>query len=265
MCDMIKRYILLLLVVVVTPCMSQGLLDSFKSDNQRLVEMALKGCIIEVVQKYELSDTISGKRFGRNEKDFFNSVSFACVPTDKGLVCPLDIMVPWRNDSDFSKYIGKYKPVLKSSEFTINDSLIVVDSCTFLNYSIKKDSSYIICTDNIDEMPHFSVDSVPGKKKGWCVWISQTDKDKQKNGEKYELRCIYKELELAYGKDLLLKAPSSDNIIGGFYIVPRVETLGRLSFMFSGFMFYSDNNWKLCFPFMKDNESNSGLTIIGNE
>ena len=226
----------------------------FKTSSQQFIEDAINGSIVCIEQKYALSDSITGEEFGRNELDYFNFVDYIGFKTDKGIITYSEILTPWENDQAFSKYKGKYKPILKTTILrAINDgdsisSTVPQNFPSLLQYL----KGIVLSSDSLSAMKGLQIDTIAGIKNGWEIW-----RTRKGNGEKIDsvsYKCIKQQIEIPTdGSRINIALPDVDNeVLGGIYVTPKVTAPGQLTFYLNGVLTCMDGNWSLIFPFIKE-------------
>lgn len=225
---------------------------AFKSNNQQILEDALKGAFVTVIQSYELCDTTTNERFGREGKSYFSQIPFLGIKTTKGLILEKEVITPWQLDDDFSKYEDEYLPILTETTFGArpSDSFMTSTLPSLINSENTKPLKNFICfRDSINQTFGLEVDSLSGLKNGWIIWVSLS-KDTQNDSIK--LNPIRKDIEISDdGIPIKIDNPSGeDTIMGGIYIVPKQTKIGQISLFISGILSYSDDEWLINFPFV---------------
>lgn len=225
---------------------------AFRSNNQQILEDALKGAFVTIVQSYELCDSTTNERFGREGKSYFSRIPFLGIETTKGLIIEKEALTPWHVDEDFQKYEGKYVPVLTESSFEAihsETSKRLNPPALFSLENTKELNGFLCFNDSIEQNLGIEVDAIAGLKKGWIIWLTSTN-DNQNDGIK--LNPIRKDLEISEdGIPIQIDTPSGeDDIIGGIYVVPTQTKIGQVTLLISGILSYSDNDWKINFPFL---------------
>ena len=238
----------------------------FRSDNQVIIEEAIEGSFVKVVQSYVLCDTLSNERFGREGNAYFSQIPYIGIETSEGLIFPLNFISPWEDDADFQKYAEKYKPIISDTSFEAND----------LPYSSRENLPSILNSENtkiIDEFVCFNdssysnvglqFDTLPGNKNGWLVWITvPQNRDINKN---VKLLSLKKDIEISEeASPIIIESPKiEDDIIGGIFIMPIQTKIGQINILISGLLSQKDNEWILSFPFVeKPKKEEKNLTPV---
>ena len=260
----VKKYIYLLLMLIALPATAQIFNFSLRTNNQQLIDKALSGAFVGISQSYELCDTIKDEHFGRDGKDYFSIVPFIGIETEKGLVFPASVLTPWANDIDFKKYRDKYKPLATKStirllnvegELSIRESqspIIGTPVTSYLN----------ILTDTLQSSKGLIVDTIPGVKDGWFIWLS-SNKDLAET-DSVKFTSIKKDLEVPLdGEYLRIDTPEiSETVYGGIYVTPKQTEVGQITFILTGVMVFDEDGWILDLPFITKNNENKPLTPI---
>ncbi len=260
-----RIFVILLCGSICLPLSAQNLNLSLRTNNQQLIENALSGAFLKISQSYELCDTIKNEHFGREGRNYFSVISFIGVETERGLIYPSVAEKPWMTDEDFKEYEGKYKPIVSTTSISslcnksqekrsvnmpFSGDMIVND------LSIINDSSYT----NVG----LKVDTIPGNKDGWFIWITQLD-NKSKN-DSVRLTSVRQSIETPEGQSCIYirKPEQLENICGGIYVTPVQTAIGQITLFMTGMMINTEEGWKLSFPFMCDVDKTKPLTPISN-
>lgn len=170
----IKNIILILTTLVSLPTTAQIFNFSLRTNNQQLIDEALAGAFVRINQSYELCDTVKDEHFGRDGKDYFSIIPFIGIETERGLIFPSATLKPWSYDSDFNEYKNQYKPLVTGSKLVLlnNSKDLVVRNVKELFAG--NDISKYLCAlnDTTQNNQGLKVDTVPGLKNGWLIWLS---------------------------------------------------------------------------------------------
>lgn len=255
------KYILTGLLSVLSITSSAQLLSmSLKSNNQQLIDEALKGAVVRVDAYYDLCDTLKNEHFGRNGKDFFNKVSTIGVVTEKGLLCQNDVVSPWGMDGDFKEFEAQYKPnVTKILTFKIEDNndagkpIEISKSSKRNNLTFANDSTY---------MNGLRIDSISGQKDGWAIFYLQTKTSN--GGDSIKIVSQKKELHVSSTNEAItVEAPASqETVLGGIFVTPVQTGIGQISMYLTGYIAKEGGQLKLIAPYISNTPSNKVLTPI---
>lgn len=260
----VKNFISLLLTLVALPATAQIFNFSLRTNNQQLIDEALAGAFVKVNQSYELCDTVKDEHFGRNGEDYFNIIPFLGINTEKGLVFPSAILEPWTYDGDFDEYKGQYKPITSSSKISVlntNEDLgLAISEATVSGKSITK----LLCVlnDTIQNQNGLAVDTVPGLKNGWLIWLSSNTNLVETDSVRFT--SLKKEIEVPInGGYLHIDKPEiSETAYGGVFVTPVQTSIGQLTFTLTGVMVLDEEGWGLDFPFIQKTKESKPLTPI---
>lgn len=260
----VKNFISLLLTLVALPATAQIFNFSLRTNNQQLIDEALAGAFVKVNQSYELCDTVKDEHFGRNGEDYFNIIPFLGINTEKGLVFPSAILEPWTYDGDFDEYKGQYKPITSSSKISVlntNEDLgLAISEATVSGKSITK----LLCVlnDTIQNQNGLAVDTVPGLKNGWLIWLSSNANLVETDSVRFT--SLKKEIEVPInGGYLHIDKPEiSETAYGGVFVTPVQTSIGQLTFTLTGVMVLDEEGWGLDFPFIQKTKESKPLTPI---
>lgn len=259
-----KYLFLTLLILTALPSNAQIFNFSLRTNNQQLIDEAMAGAFVKINQAYELCDTVQNEHFGRNEKDYFSIVPFIGVETEKGLVFPSAALSPWRYDKDFEEYEGKFKPLVTDTKLSL---LNCPDKAirSLSNELSGTPATHLLSTlnDSTQSINGLKVDSVPGLKNGWLIWI--TSETNLADNDSVRINSIMKEIEVPVdGEFLRIDKPEvAGTVYGGIYVTPMQAGIGQITFTLTGVMVLDDEGWVLDFPFIKEQHETRVLTPIG--
>lgn len=253
-----------LLTLAALPLHAQIFNFSLRTNNQQVIDEAMSGAFVKISQSYELCDTARNEHFGRNEKDYFSIVPFIGVETERGLLFPSAALSPWDSDKDFDEYKGKYKPLVTETGLSllgspgkparsINSPIAGTALTDFVS----------ILGDSVRNANGLKVDTVPGAKSGWLIWI--TSGSDPADGDSVRYNSIKKDMEVPIGGEpLRIEAPNvSGTVYGGIYVTPVQTGIGQITFTLSGVLVSDDGGWVLDFPFVGAPKESNSLTPIG--
>lgn len=217
----------------------------FNSPNQQLVEDAVRKGIILVRQDYQLRDTLTNQKYGRNHETNFGTVYSIAAIVQNALSVSDRFVSPWEYDSNYDHYrSSQYQPII--SKTLIRD---VADSTyTELQYgknnirALKDGIVYYV-----DSLSHpdrgFIIDHSKGEKDGWLVWVFTNDTTRLTNASLSLVTYKYKAtIEEGLNKYSVKQPTVSGRILGGVYVCPRTTTIGTLEFMFEGLIIPDEND-----------------------
>lgn len=253
----------LLLILIVLPLSAQIFNFSLRTNNQQLIDKALEGAFVKINQSYELCDTAKDEHFGRNEKDYFSIIPFIGIETERGLVFPSSTITPWTSDVDFNEYKDQYKPLVTGSTITLlNNSDKSVRSLTTPIAGEGLSERLSLLNDSLQAVSGLPVDTVPGIKDGWLIWLAS--ESNLVEADSVKLISIKKDIEVPIdGEPLHLEQPDvSGKVYGGIYVTPLQSRVGQISFTLTGIMVLDDEGWFIDFPFIEAPKQSKKLTPI---
>lgn len=162
------------MAVISLPSMAQIFNFSLRTNNQQLIDEALSGAFIRINQSYELCDTIKNEHFGREGKDYFSIVPFIGIETERGLIFPSSTLQPWNSDNDFDEYKNQYKPILTETKLNLlnNRTELIPRDLKSLISGLELTRHLTILSDSTQIHEGLKVDTIPGTKNGWLIWLS---------------------------------------------------------------------------------------------
>ena len=261
-----KKIILLLLTLVAIPATAQIFNFSLRTNNQQLIDKALSGAFVGINQSYELCDTIKDEHFGRDGKDYFSIIPFIGIETEKGLVFPSSLLTPWTKDVDFEKYRDKYKPLTTKS----NVRLLNVEGdqpyrdIQYPITGIPITNHLNILADTLHSSKGLIVDTIPGVKDGWFIWLT-SNKDLAE-ADSVKFTSIKKVIEVPLnGESIHIDTPEiSETVYGGIYVTPIQTAIGQITFTLTGIMIPDEDGWILDFPFIAENKEKNRSHLLGD-
>ncbi len=259
-----KTTLAVLFVSATLPANAQMFSFSLRTNNQQVIDEALSGAFVRISQSYELRDTVNGQSFGRGGKDYFSIVPFLGVETERGLVFPTAALSPWTCDKDFEEHEGKYKPSVTATEMTRPGRAGGLKrSAADLARGTKLTRHLSCLGDSAQISDGLRPDTVPGKKKGWMVWITPAPDGTGSDSVRYN--SVPREMEVpADGKPLPVEKPDvTGTVYGGIYVSPVQTGIGQITFTLSGVIVPDGEGWVLDFPFVGQERKPEALTPIG--
>lgn len=253
----------------------QGL---FSSPNQQLVEDAVRNGVFVISQQYQLKDTVSNEYFGRGGRQEFNTMVSVGIKLKGGYVYSDKAEHPWKYDSDFERYRGRYMPVICKTEFRELEDSVLTENVDFLRTGSETlvPSRFYFKTDTrCFGDKGFVPDGTAGEKNGWCVWVlSSGDTIEATVADSVEYLIFRKTLEIVSDStECYIDAPSTKkNVLTGLYVNPVRTDVGQITFKLVGIMDKKGDSWRINLPFRFEITTNrgfeqgdEGLTPIQNE
>lgn len=246
------------------PSMAQFPGFSLKSNNQQLIEQSVKGALVKVTRAYELCDTVTGDRYGRNGNESFNEIPYLGIAAGDVVLVDASSNEPWVNDELFTKYKGKYRPIATATKvetlFAATDSVstakgIASDSCA-TRQGLVEVRGAVAASNSL------ACDTVSGDKEGWIVWV--TSKDGSLDAGNLSFSVIRKTVGQDDGETAAtVEGPKSDEaVMGGFYVVPEFQKPGNIELKIAAVVLRADDGWVLTFPFVgRTNTDDDSLTL----
>lgn len=232
----------------------------FNSPNQQLVEAAVRDGIILVRQDFQLCDTLTNQKYGRNHESNFGTVYSIAVKVQNALSVSNKFVRPWDFDGNYVQYRNsQYRPIIsKTSIRSLSDSTFTDFQYENRNIRALKDSVVYFVDSLSHEKRGFIIDHSKGEKDGWLVWAVINDSTNVENENISLVAYKYKiSLEGGLQKYSIGQPTISGHILGGIYVCPIVTSIGTVEFMFEGLITSSDNvNWE--FYVLCDDINNEG-------
>lgn len=263
-----KTSLLIIMMLSYGIAMTQSFDFNFKSNNQLLIEDAVKQGFIIIRQSYQLCDTTANPYtyFGKNNDDFFGQTFSLGIITEKGIYCNNQAICPWNFDTSFEDYRNtKYKPVLYQTYYRF------LTNSTYQEIKYDRDSLNIMYSNLLYSIDFdgfedgFVVDNQQGEKQGWLVLVDTNDHISVNDTVPFRM-SIYRS-PLIFSNDSAqynIEVKSMyDSFIGGVYITPTITAVGQITFVLSGIVQNNNHNW-IIIPLLttKDNLDNNNDEII---
>ncbi len=261
-----NNYILTISLAFITlPMNAQFFNFSLRSNNQQLIDEAMKGAFVKINQSYELCDTITNEHFGRNGKDYFSIIPFVGIETERGLILPITSATPWMCDIDYEEYKGQYKPLVTSTQTSkINksgDKARIIKQ-PFVGTKISK--NVLLINDSTQQNLGLKVDTISGNKEGWVIWLSSNDNLTEIDSVRFS--SIKKDIDVPIdGESMRIDKPDiSEAILGGIYVTPIQSSIGQITFILTGVIYLDNDDWVVNFPFIRRDNEVKALTPINS-
>jgi hypothetical protein len=241
------RLFSLVCLAFVQPVNAQFALRSLNSSNQQLIEEAVRDGLFVVRQSYQLRDSVTA--YGWNNLPQFGTTYSLGVKAVDGYYLDDKAVNPWQYDPKFDEYRDskQYTPVISQSDcFQLSDSTFRKVTFRLPPESVES-SKFQFVTDSLFANKGFAVDNSDGAKAGWLVWVVSADSLDKINAEALSLLIYRSELKFEAGKNAYkIDAPtSSKTVVGGIYIVPKIEGIGKISFYLSGIANRQEGDWRI--------------------
>lgn len=250
---------LLIILILLMPFFAGAqIFKMMTTPNQAIIKDAVNGGIFIVAQHYQLEDTVSGQRYGRNGGNNFGCSYSLGIKLNNKLCLNIDAIAPWEQDDNFNRYRGAYRPVCTETTYKeLNDSTFSTLSIDYNCIDEIADSALYEITDTATfDGLGFECDSVAGQKEGWLVWLV-ADKPITSADSVMSTDMIITRYQLsASAQDRIheVNKPSTvKHVWGGIFVVPQQTAIGQLTFRLCGIMQKTDNdNWQITTPFTND-------------
>jgi hypothetical protein len=222
------------------------------SSNQQLIEEAVKEGIFIVRRSYQLKDSLADppQYYGWNHAPNFGETCSMGVKTTNGYYLDDKAVYPWKYDPKFEEYSRskQYVPVISQSEYRpyhpLTDSAFI--PFPYPN-GVSTGESFHFVADSLFGNKGFPLDDSDGLKQGWLVWLVSADSLENASAESLSLLIYRNELTFEAGKSTYkIEAPSTHKkVLGGLYIVPQIEGIGKITFYLSGLGYAKDGQWQI--------------------
>ena len=252
---MIMRRLIIILALLPIMCYAQFEASMFTTNNQKLIEQAVKSGITIIERTYQLEDSTTRQRFGRYGNEIFGKSRSLGIRVGNSIIVDQKILTPWESDVNFDRFRASHIPVIASSH------IIELDDTIKKNVVIKEDSvfhvtkSLISLPDSSIVIEGFAIDMFDQPTEGWMVLITSNKTISEWDGTPI-LYSIYKK-NIDFSSDnneYEVETPQMpNNIWGGVFIIPKQTQIGQLTFTLAGILVKnSDNNWSLETPLIPE-------------
>ena len=249
-----KKYILIIVLNIFALTTFAQLFERFPiSNNQQLIEDAVKDGLFIVRQAYKLQDRTADEPayYGWNNKPFFGETFSIGVKIPEGYYINDKAINPWDYDSNFERFISnnpQYDPVFSETKYReLADTACIELPFEMQSYKEIKEKCLYEINDALFDGKGFEVKSTDEKNEGWLVWVV-TDKPITELNDSTVALITYRK-ELTFQPEVNsyeIESPSFEkNIIGGIYIVPKVTEIGKITFLLTGFLHLENEKWSV--------------------
>ena len=178
--------------------------------------------------------------YGKNNKSYFGETYTLAIKVNRGMYLSGDVVEPWKFDADYSRMnaSGNYTPDLFwSYQRSLRDSVYKTISLEFGKEQFLKpinaDRSLYKHQDAKDDFG-LEEDCTPGEKKGVMIW-AYSKTTVQDSAMVVDLRQDAMTIHAKADSTLLAMTPGEpDKIIGGVYMVPKIEGRGVVRYQLAG-------------------------------
>lgn len=209
-----------------------------------MVEDAVGDGLFIVTTQYRLKDKKgqNPQYYGWENKPYFGETLSLGVKTRGGFILSSRAVKPWLTDEKFDKYRddNRYEPIVYETRYTA-----VADTVSAVLPATKTESlvvgNFYFSTDTVFNHQGFPTDYSDGQKNGWLVWLIAPE---AQDGGEHTL--VYRnETEYRKGHNVYsIKAPSPA-VLGGVFLVPRIEGIGQITFYLCGLAVENGGQWQL--------------------
>ncbi len=204
-----------------------------------------KNGFILLRQDYHLINPDNDRVYTKDNMDYYGRIYTIGVRTvDNNFIVLNEMIQPWIKDMSISSN-SKFVPTISNTVYRTHNATewepIAYDSSS--NNALVEEKIYTISG---SEESGFEIDTQFGSKKGFAVWI----KSNGKLSTKSDLSCIdiyVEQLNIKTRENIYVYDISNQpgvDIIGGFYLVPKSEETGKLSFKVNGLFSKVGGVWK---------------------
>lgn len=219
----------LLLYCIMTVCSCNCLFAQFsigKSSSQLMIEKSIVNGLYIIAQDYQLCDSITGDKYGRNNNKQFNTIYSLGIGVNGRLITNDRVINPSKYDNQYEKYKSRYIPT--NSDLVIrhwNDSTIKIQG-------VKDDLPKGMCFSDCESTNY--------SETGWLVVASSSNSA----NKKAEFTAYVKNIRCDEDTLIDVSEWGVDNVLGGFYMIPSYEKPGEIKFQIVSFLKEKkDNKW----------------------
>lgn len=213
-------------------------------------------------QQYRLKQ---GKDYyGKNGKSYFGETYTLAIKVNRGMYLSGDVVEPWKFDADYSRMnaSGNYTPALFwSYQRSLTDSVFKAISLEFGKEEfLKSFNAGKSLYKHQDAKDDFGLeeDCTSGEKKGIMIW-AYSKTTVQDSAMVVDLRQNAMTINSKADSTLLSMTPNEpEKIIGGVYMVPKIEGRGVVRYQLAGVAVKTgEGKWALQLLVMEDSLTKS--------
>jgi len=215
-----------------------------KSNNQQLVEDAVRDGLFIVESSYRLKDK-KDKFYGWGDDNFFGKSRSIGVKVVGGFILSDMAVHPWNGDARYSDYRTNYEytPVVSKSEARpVGDSVAFGLPYADLDMKPIADGQFVrVNDDSVFIGQGFDIDDSLSLDRGWIVWVVADDSGDcslivTRRDSKVESRLSTARVE----------PPSTQKtVMGGVFLVTKTSGIGQLTFLLKGLLVPKDDKWAI--------------------
>lgn len=232
-----------------------------------LIIAAVQPALYVVRQQFRLER--DGSYYGRKGQQHYGETFSLGVKVSNATILQRCVVLPWENDADYNRVSagGKYAPELFRS-YQRQLSSLEWQSVEFDFYNLTRSmSNDSLLFESLDKVPDFGlpVDETPGKKEGYMIWAYSTS-----NLMDSIMQVMFNQESITVeakgdNKPIDIK-PSNNNVLGGIYVIPKVERAGYIQVLLVGVAARNTKNeWKLGLLTRGSSEDNSENPTISDK
>lgn len=198
---------------------------------------AVQPALSIIRQQYRLER--NGDFFGRQNKPFFAETYSLGIKISGGTILYRSVVLPWENDADYQRIngSGKYKPsYFTSMQRSVIESEWKAVELELGTHYVAPFTSDSLLYKHTDATADFGlpIDETAGLKQGYMIWAYSTsnlkDSAMQVKFQQSELKIEAKNDGMA----ISVKPDNISNVLGGIFIVPKVERAGYINLLLVG-------------------------------
>lgn len=221
-------------------------------------------------QQYRLKQ--GKEHYGRNNKSYFGETYTLAVKVNSGMYLSGDVVEPWKYDDDYERMNASrnYTPDLFwSYQRSLTDSVYKAISLEFGKEQFLKpfnaDKSLYKHQDAKDDFG-LEEDCTPGEKKGVMIW-AYSKTTAQDSAMVVDLRQNAMTVNAQADSTLLtMTLGEPERIIGGVFMVPKIEGRGVVRYQLAGVAVKTGKNkWALQLLVVEDNLTKSEAEAPEND
>lgn len=202
-----------------------------------IVTKAVKPALTIIRQQYRLER--NGEFFGRQNKPYFAETYTLGVKIPGGTLMHRSVIFPWENDADYQRIngSGKYNP----TNFVSMQRPVVANEWKAVDFELDTEYVTALSSDSLlykhsDATADFGlpIDETSGFKQGYMIWAYSTSNLKD---SAMQVKFQQSELKIEAKTDIKtvsVKPDNSSNVLGGVFIVPKVERAGYIKLLLVG-------------------------------
>lgn len=240
-------------IMVKAQSLMESLYTNSTESSKSVVVKAVQPALSIIRQQYRLE--YKGKFFGKNNQPYYGETYSLAIKISGGTYILHNVLYPWESDPSYQHISqgGKYAPVLYwTMQHSLTDSIwkrvdLELEKKEYIKLS--HDSLLFQLQDATSNfgLPELLEDERLEGKQGYMVW-AYASTNIQDSVMRVNLRQESFQIDETNDSQLVSLNPyNSEKLIGGLYVVPKIERAGFITIQLAGIVAKDKNSkWMLC-------------------